>query len=247
MADSCSYSKRTTARNYTKARRWMFVLACSSTSLAVTCTSSLYAMIYDQIEPEFSVSNIVATLGVSLFVAGLGLSPMILGPMSEFYGRKPIYVVSLVFFVILLIPAAVAKNIETMLIFRFLDGFAGSAFLTVSGGTVGDCFSGSELQAPMLIFTASPFMGPILGPIVGGFINSFANWRWSFWTLLIWAVIQLFMVTLLVPETYHPVLLKRKAEKLRKETGDDRWHAPMEKTKKSKTKVDPAIRNSIGS
>ena len=225
----------------------MFVLVCSSTSLAVTCTSSLYAMIYAQIEPEFGVSNIVATLGVSLFVAGLGLSPMILGPMSEFYGRKPIYVVSLILFVILLIPAAVAQNIETMLIFRFLDGFAGSAFLTVSGGTVGDCFSGPQLQSPMLIFTASPFMGPILGPIVGGFINSFANWRWSFWTLLIWAVVQMFMVTLLVPETYHPVLLKRKAEKLRKETGDDRWHAPMEKIKKSKIKVDSAIHNSIGS
>lgn len=70
-------------RGFSKAKKWTIVLICSSTSLAVTCTSSLFVMTYGQIEAEFGISNIVATLGVSLFVAGLGLSPMLLGPMSE--------------------------------------------------------------------------------------------------------------------------------------------------------------------
>ena len=136
-----------------------------------------------------------------------------------------------------IIPAALAPNIQTLLIFRFLDGLAGSAFLTVSGGTVSDCFDAAGLQAPMLIFTSSPFIGPIAGPLIGGFINSFANWRWSFWTLLIWAIVEFLLVAAFVPETFHPVLLKKKAEKLRKETGDSRWHASMEKEKRSKTRV----------
>jgi predicted MFS family arabinose efflux permease len=64
----------------------------------------------------------------------------------------------MIFFIIWIIPCAVAPNIQTMLIARFFDGFAGSAFLSVSGGTVGDMFDKTELQAPMMIFTVSPYV-----------------------------------------------------------------------------------------
>lgn len=77
-------------------------------------------------------------------------------------------------------PCAVAQNIATMLVVRFLDGFAGSAFLSVAGGTVGDMFRKERLSAPMTVYAAAPFLGPELGPIAGGFINQFTNWRWSF-------------------------------------------------------------------
>lgn len=55
-----------------------------------------------------------------------------------------------------------------MIVGRFLDGFAGSAFLSVAGGTVGDLFPREKLQAPMLFFTAAPFIGPSIGPLIGG-------------------------------------------------------------------------------
>lgn len=164
---------------------------------------------------------------------GLGIGPMLLGPLSEFYGRRPIYIASFSMFLIWLIPSAVAQNIQTMLIGRFFSGLAGSAFLSVAGGTVGDMFNREQLQAPMMIYTASPFIGPSLGPLIGGFINDNTTWRWTFYVLIIWAGAMLAAIIFLVPETYHPVMLKRKAEKLRKETGDERWKAPMEKVTKS--------------
>lgn len=68
---------------YSTRQKWVFVLLCSSTSLCVTCASSLYSMAYTQLEEAFGVSEIVATLGLSLFVVGLGLGPMLLGPLSE--------------------------------------------------------------------------------------------------------------------------------------------------------------------
>lgn len=52
-----------------------------------------------------------------------------------------------------------------MIIARFFSGLAGSAFLSVAGGTVGDLFSRRELGAPMMVYTASPFIGPELGPL----------------------------------------------------------------------------------
>lgn len=133
-----------------------------------TCASSLYTSTYDQIIPYFHCSREVATLGLSLFVMGLGIGPMFLGPLSEFYGRRPIYIASFTSFCIWLVPAAVARNVQTLLIGRFFQGMSGSAFLSVAGGTVGDMFNGQELQAPMMIFTAAPFVGPSLGPLMGG-------------------------------------------------------------------------------
>lgn len=152
---------------------------------------------------------------------------------SEFYGRRPIYLVSFTFFLIWQIPSAVAKNIQTMLIARFFDGLSGSAFLSVAGGTVGDLFKREDLQFPMMIFTVSPFVGPAVGPLLGGFINQYTTWRWTFYMLMIWTGANLGAIAFLVPETYHPVLLRRKARILRAETGDKRWQAPMEKTNKS--------------
>lgn len=58
-----------------------------------------------------------------------------------------------------------AQNIETMLVSRFFNGVAGSAFLSVAGGTVGDLFNHHELSAPMMLYTSSPFIGPEVGPL----------------------------------------------------------------------------------
>lgn len=58
-----------------------------------------------------------------------------------------------------------AKNTQTMLVCRFFNGLVGSAFLSVAGGTVGDLFARHELGPPMMIYTASPFVGPEVGPL----------------------------------------------------------------------------------
>ncbi|KAK0848829.1 hypothetical protein LTS02_013873, partial [Friedmanniomyces endolithicus] len=224
-------------RNRTTARKWFIVVILAGSAMCVTCASALYTSTYLQLERDFHISREVATLGLTTFVCGLGLGPIFLSPLSEFYGRRIIYLVAFGMYLIWLIPCAVAQNAATMLVVRFFDGLAGSAFLSVAGGTVGDMFPREKLSGPMMIYTASPFVGPQLGPVIGGFINQFANWRWSFWVLIIWAAVQWTLIFFFVPETYAPVLLRRRAIRLRKETGDDRWKAPIEKMNKSVAKT----------
>ncbi|RAL13079.1 MFS transporter [Aspergillus homomorphus CBS 101889] len=204
-------------------RKWVIELLICSTTLCITVTSSLYVSTFRQIMAEFHCSRTVATLGLSLFIGGLGWGPLLLSPLSEFYGRRPIFRISLPLFVIFLVPCAVAHNVGTMLVARLLTGLAGAAFTSVAGATVGDMYTKDRLHFPMLVYTASPFTGSSFGPMLGGLINSFASWRWSFYCLLIWSSVQCLLVLCFVPETYHPVLLRRKARRLRKETGDERW------------------------
>jgi len=100
------------------ARKWVLITLVSSTTLCTCCTSSLFTSTYGQITADFECSELVATIGLSLFIAGLGLGPMLLAPLSEFYGRRPIYIISLFLFVVLLVPCALALDVQTMLAAR---------------------------------------------------------------------------------------------------------------------------------
>ena len=166
-------------RNFSLLMKWWIVIVVSTGSLLMyrnafphiyqanmvssTCASSIYTPTYKQIEKEFYISQEVATIGLSLFVVGLAVGPMFVSPLSESYGRRPIYLVTTFFFVVFNIQCAVAQNAAIMLVGRLLDGLAGSAFLSVAGGSVGDLFIPSELQFPMQVFSVSPFIGPTLG------------------------------------------------------------------------------------
>jgi MFS family permease len=118
-----------------------------------------------------------------------------------------------------------------------------AAFLTVAAGTVTDLFAPAHIQAPMMLFTISPFIGPTLGPLLGGFINQFGTWRWTFYILLIWSAVMLACV-IIVPETYHPVLLARKSAALRESTGNPAYKSASELANTNKS-IPKAIQHSI--
>ncbi|KAH8895406.1 MFS transporter [Thozetella sp. PMI_491] len=215
-------------RNLPKARKWMVVMILATSCAWFTCASSIYTTTYEQITVDFNCSRLVATIGLSLYVLGMAFGPMLFGGLSEYWGRRKIFIASFTLFSVFLIPCALARSLEVLLTFRFLSGLVGSALLSVAGGTVVDLFVPMESQPPMMIFTASPFIGPVLGPLIGGFINENLNWRVSFYLMLGGSIALLLAIIFLVPETYHPVLLALKAEAIREKTGDPRWKSPLE-------------------
>lgn len=214
-------------------RRWIAVFVISLGALCVTSASSMAAFTEAGIAEAFHVSHEVTILGVSLFVAGLGVGPLLVGPLSEVYGRNIIYRISYILFLIFTFPVAFAPNITVFLIFRLLTGFCGSAFLSVAGGSVSDLFPDSRVVNPMGLYTASPFIGPTLGPLIAGFINQNIDWRWTYRIDLCWIFGQCILLFIFVPETYAPVLLKKKAARLRKETGNLKYYAPLDRTQGS--------------
>ncbi|KAE8234813.1 hypothetical protein CF326_g151 [Tilletia indica] len=217
--------------NFSKARKWAIVGVCAAAAFNVTCASSMTASAYEGISQAFGVGREVAILSISLFVAGLGLGPSLLGPLSEFFGRRIVYLVSFGAFVLLGFPVAWANNIAVFLIFRFLSGFAGSGFLSISGGTVSDLFEPHELFLPMSIYTCSPFIGPVAGPLISGFINENTTWRWTFWTILIWSAVTWVLLLFFAPETFAPIILCKTARQYRseKKDGSDQWYAQHER------------------
>jgi multidrug resistance protein len=148
---------------------------------------------------------------------------MVFAPLSEILGRRIIYGTTLFIAVLFTIPGAVSKNITTLLVARAIDGIAFSAPMTLVGGTLADLWRTEERGVPMAAFSAAPFIGPAVGPLVGGFLSDNLGWRWLYWIQVILSGAVWFFITFTVPETYAPTLLARRAKKLRKSTGDDKY------------------------
>lgn len=96
-------------------------------------------------------------------ILNLGIGPMFFAPLSELYGRRVMYVSTLLVGLIFIIPGAVSKNIATLLVTRAIDGIGFSAPLTIVGGTLADMWRNEERGVPMAAFSAAPFLGPAVG------------------------------------------------------------------------------------
>ena len=131
------------------------------------------------------MSSEITTLCLSLYILGFAIGPVLLAPLSEYYGRNPIYIISWFLLVIFQIPLALAPNIGTILVCRFIAGFFGSAPLTNTGGTVSDLWAMNDCGKPMAIYGLSSTFGPPLALVISGYVALEKGWRWGFWVAMI--------------------------------------------------------------
>lgn len=157
----------------------------------------------------------MSTLGLSNYILGFAFGPMLLAPLSEHWGRNPVYIWSWLLLVILQVPAALAKDMSTLVGIRFLQGFMGSAPLTNTGGTIADLWERDFSGAPMAIYGLSSTLGPPLALPLTGYLAQSKGWRWLFWFFM--AVLGgawLLLITTL-PETRHTIILAQKTQRVR--------------------------------
>ncbi|WVF67479.1 hypothetical protein IAT40_002235 [Kwoniella sp. CBS 6097] len=225
---------RANPKNWGVLYRWVLTGIAGLLVLNSTFASSSPSGIIQDMEEYFGFSQEVAILTLSLFVAGYCVGPLLWGPLSEAYGRRPIFIISFVVYTGMQVGCALSKNTASILIFRFLGGTFAAAPLTNSGAMLADIWDGDHRGQAMSIFSLAPFAGPSIGPIVSGAIQvTGTNWRWMYWILTIFAGFCLAVIVVFVPETYAPKILATKAKKMRKDTQEQRWYAPLERADKT--------------
>lgn len=178
---------------------------------------------------KYHVLTEVSTLTVSLMVIGFCVGPLLWAPMSEEYGRRPTYFISFGLYVIFNIPCALSPNIGGLLVCRFLCGVFASSALSIAGASLVDMHNDTRGLA-LSFFSFCPYSGPVISLIVNGFIaTDTERMDLIIWVNMAFAGVMWIMVSLM-PETYAPVILKRRAKKLRNETGNDKIMTEQEAT-----------------
>ena len=138
------------------------------------------------------------------------------------------YIITLAIFVILQIPTALSRNIGSLLVLRFLTGFFASPALATGGASVSDIFGYKVVPYAIAGWAMGAVMGPVLGPIVGSFAAQAENWRWPLWELAWISGFTCLFLFFLLPETLGDTILLRRAQRLRKLTGNPKLRSASE-------------------
>ncbi|KAI5291988.1 hypothetical protein KEM52_006707 [Ascosphaera acerosa] len=189
-------------------------------TFAVYGGSAIYTSSLDGVMERFGVSPVAAELGLSMYVLGYGIGPLIWAPMSEIprFGRNGPYLSTFVIFFILSFPTAVANSFAGLVVLRFLQGFFGSPSLANGGATMHDLFSRKVLPYTMSIWVVATYAGPSIGPLMSGFAVTNKDWRWSLWEIVWMTAPAVILWVFLLPETSPDTILLRRAERLRRVT-----------------------------
>ncbi|GAM43248.1 hypothetical protein TCE0_047f17904 [Talaromyces pinophilus] len=228
--------------NWTTGRKAMMTTSIALITFLTPLGSSMFAPGVPDVMLDFHSSNeSLAAFIVSVYLLGYCFGPLAIAPLSEMYGRQPLYTACNLLYTIFNVACAVAPEIGSLIVFRFFAGVAGSCPLTLGAGSLADMIPQNKRGAVMAIWAMGPLLGPVIGPVAGGYLTQAKGWRWTFWVLAIAVnahplltpqmVVDLMLINdqggavtisslFTLRESYAYTLLDRKTKRLRKETGN---------------------------
>ncbi|ANQ65012.1 multidrug effflux MFS transporter [Staphylococcus equorum] len=145
-----------------------------------------------QIQSDFNTTTSNSQLTLSLFMIGLALGNLFVGPISDSIGRKTPLIVAMALFTLASIGIIFVDNIWLMIALRFVQGFCGGAGAVISRAISSDLYTGKQLTKFLALLMLVNGVAPVLAPALGGVILSFSTWRMVFVILTIFGLLMLF-------------------------------------------------------
>ena len=201
--------------NWSRLKKVSFVAIVSAKIFVVSFASSIFGSGTTQVVNEFHTSNIVAQLGVALYIVGFATGPLLFGPLSEIVGNSPPMIFGCIACALLQIPLALVHGIASVLVVRFLAGATGSAVLGVGAGMVSELYEPIPRAVALSVSTSMINLGSTVAPIVGSYVTERYGWRWTAWvTLIMFASLEPFALFALRESSPKRILIA-KAKRLR--------------------------------
>ncbi|PSN70498.1 MFS general substrate transporter [Corynespora cassiicola Philippines] len=190
--------------------------------------STIMAPALTTISKELHMNSAEAIMALSIYLLATAFGPLIIGPLSEVYGRKKVLHASNVWFLVWNIVCGFANTKEVLIAARFLAGFGASSIYALAGGVLSDVWRPEQRGRSLGIYLTIPILGAAVGPIIGGFMAGRTTWRWMFWSTSVFQAVMILVSFPSFHETYAPSILKHRAAKLREDTSDSRYHTEHE-------------------
>ncbi|KAF2861493.1 MFS general substrate transporter [Piedraia hortae CBS 480.64] len=216
-------------KNWPKNKKWAATITVSLFTFISPVSSSMIApAIADLMEDLHVTSPLQGQLALSTFILAFAFGPLLLGPLSELFGRRIVLQLSNAFYMVFNLLCAFSPNVSMLIACRFLSGLGGSAPMGIGGGVLGDIWPPQERGKAMALYSLMPLLGPAIGPIAGGFIAEYASWRWVFYSTSIAALAIQGIGFFYLRECYAAAILDRKKKQLIRITGNKELHTEFD-------------------
>ena len=204
------------ALNFSFSRKVYQTTVVTLMTMAAAFSSSIFGGSVPTFQHMYDLSFEVAISSVALFTLGFTIAPVVYGPLSEALGRQVLYWTAFLLFVLFHLMVGFAQNPATVLVGRFFEGIFGSVMLPLIVASSTDMWIPTHRAYVIAIGASIIFASTAFGPIVGSYAAVYLGWRWTSWLLCMLGGV-LWVATLFMKETYSPVLLRRRAQRMRAE------------------------------
>ncbi|KAF9585223.1 hypothetical protein BGW38_003337 [Lunasporangiospora selenospora] len=195
-------------KDWSRSKKNTVVFTIAYCAFVAPLASSIYMPAVLQVKNDFGTTESLVSATLSVYVLFMGIMPVFWASLCDYTGRRPIYLVSMLIFILGSLFAAVSRNIWVFFVMRAIQAFGSSSVLAVGGGSLSDIFHSGERGAAFGIYYLGPLVAPVVGPIIGGVISDRAGWRYTMWLLLGTAVVAFLLVLFILPETYRHTIIK---------------------------------------
>lgn len=161
----------------------------------------MYLPAFPQMVEDLGASAATVQLTLTAFMLGMAVGHLIIGPLSDQYGRRRPLLVGIVVCMVATMLCAVAPNVEFLIGMRFVQGFAGAAGVVLARAIVSDSARGARAAKLFSIMMAVGGIAPVLAPLAGNGVIALAGWRGVFWALAVLNLIMLIGSIIILKES----------------------------------------------
>ena len=181
-------------------RRYLIFVSAGLGLLMYTIDSTAVAVAFPNFIKDFGTNVLWAAWTISIYLVAVTSVMPLMGNLSDTFGRKKVYLISLLFFTVSSFACGLAPNIYSLIAFRFLQGIGGASFLPTAAGIVSDQFPENRERAIGLFTSIFP-IGGIIGPNLGGWIVSRYSWRYIFFINLPIGLVLIALIMVLLKDS----------------------------------------------
>jgi Bcr/CflA subfamily drug resistance transporter len=149
----------------------------------------------------FRVDQALAQLTVTSYMIGLGFMQLLAGAISDSYGRKKPFVLSMLIFLCATLCIPFSNNIYQLLFLRLIQGLTVGAMVVPLRSVIPDLFEGPALQKMFTYMVMAWSIGPIIAPAIGGYLQHYFGWKANFYFLTLYSLIGFILILKYLPET----------------------------------------------
>jgi DHA1 family bicyclomycin/chloramphenicol resistance-like MFS transporter len=143
----------------------------------------------------------VAQMTVSLYMVGIACSQLIMGPLSDRFGRRPVLLAGLSLMVAASVACSFAENLPQLIAARFLQALGGASGMVVSRAIIRDLYPRERIGAMISLVIAVMMIAQMLSPLTGGLLETAFGWRAIFYAITVASLATAVAIAFLLPET----------------------------------------------
>ncbi|MGX2997563.1 multidrug effflux MFS transporter [Streptomyces sp. JNUCC 64] len=183
---------------------FLVVLVLGGLTALPPLSMDMYLPALPQVTGVLGASAATVQLTLTACLAGMALGQLVVGPMSDKWGRRRPLMIGMLVYVLATAACAVAPTVETLIVFRLVQGLAGSAGIVIARAVVRDLYEGVAMARFFSTLMLISGVAPIIGPVIGAQVMRFTDWRGVFWVLAVVGVLLTLLVRFRLPETLEP-------------------------------------------